>query len=379
MTPTTALELPSVSALFQAEIERGIETGVQLSVSCRGQVVDLAVGDNGDGHPMVLDTFVPWTCSSKPLGALAFAQAWEAGAVDLDTPVSKVLPEFTGGGKERVRVRDLLTHAVGVADPVMAIDTGGTDLGDFAWSDIDALIWAVICDAPAGPLPGSTMVYNPVTTWFLLDRVLNTLNGGQSGDSYRGLLQRLGLTATLGLDPDLPEHLRAKVTAPPGEEEGLRYMELASALPLPGVGVWGHMRDLRVVGEVLLSKGLHQGVPLLRPSTVEALTATHWPGSPDRSICDTDFPYGLGIMTQPAIFGRRTSARTFGHAGGNTSVLLVDPLFDLVVAVYWNGRLDDVKTFARRYALVRALYDDLGLPRLPRAGRSAATAGTETE
>ncbi|MER6333523.1 serine hydrolase domain-containing protein [Streptomyces sp. NPDC014983] len=379
MTPTTALELPSVSALFQAEIERGIETGVQLSVSCRGQVVDLAVGDNGDGHPMALDTFVPWTCSSKPLGALAFAQAWEAGAVDLDTPVSKVLPEFTGGGKERVRVRDLLTHAVGVADPVMAIDTGGTDLGDFAWSDIDALIWAVICDAPAGPLPGSTMVYNPVTTWFLLDRVLNTLNGGQSGDSYRGLLQRLGLTATLGLDPDLPEHLRAKVTAPPGEEEGLRYMELASALPLPGVGVWGHMRDLRVVGEVLLSKGLHQGVPLLRPSTVEALTATHWPGSPDRSICDTDFPYGLGIMTQPAIFGRRTSARTFGHAGGNTSVLLVDPLFDLVVAVYWNGRLDDVKTFARRYALVRALYDDLGLPRLPRAGRSAATAGTETE
>lgn len=379
MTPTTALELPSVSALFQAEIERGIETGVQLSVSCRGQVVDLAVGDNGDGHPMALDTFVPWTCSSKPLGALAFAQAWEAGTVDLDTPVSKVLPEFTGGGKERVRVRDLLTHAVGVADPVMAIDTGGTDLGDFAWSDIDALIWAVICDAPAGPLPGSTMVYNPVTTWFLLDRVLNTLNGGQSGDSYRGLLQRLGLTATLGLDPDRPEHLRAKVTAPPGEEEGLRYMELASALPLPGVGVWGHMRDLRVVGEVLLSKGLHQGVPLLRPSTVEALTATHWPGSPDRSICDTDFPYGLGIMTQPAIFGRRTSARTFGHAGGNTSVLLVDPLFDLVVAVYWNGRLDDVKTFARRYALVRALYDDLGLPRLPRAGRSAATAGTETE
>lgn len=379
MTPTTALELPSVSALFQAEIERGIETGVQLSVSCRGQVVDLAVGDNGDGHPMALDTFVPWTCSSKPLGALAFAQAWEAGAVDLDTPVSKVLPEFTGGGKERVRVRDLLTHAVGVADPVMAIDTGGTDLGDFAWSDIDALIWAVICDASAGPLPGSTMVYNPVTTWFLLDRVLNTLNGGQSGDSYRGLLQRLGLTATLGLDPDLPEHLRAKVTAPPDEEEGLRYMELASALPLPGVGVWGHMRDLRVVGEVLLSKGLHEGVPLLRPSTVEALTATHWPGSPDRSICDTDFPYGLGIMTQPAIFGRRTSARTFGHAGGNTSVLLVDPLFDLVVAVYWNGRLDDVKTFARRYALVRALYDDLGLPRLPRAGRSAATAGTETE
>jgi hypothetical protein len=95
------------------------------------------------------------------------------------------------------------------------------------------------------------------------------------------------------------------------------------------------------------------------------MTSTHWPGSRQRSISDTDFPYGLGFMTLPSLFGRRCSARTFGHAVGNTSTLLVDPLFDLVVAVYWNGRLDDVKTFARRYALVRALYDELGLPRLP--------------
>ncbi|WP_179166671.1 serine hydrolase domain-containing protein [Streptomyces sp. CB03238] len=372
-TTTTELHLDAVRRLFDAEIERGIETGVQLSVSYRGQVVDLAVGENGAGHPMTTDTFVPWTCSSKPLGALAFALAWESGAVDLDTPVSKVLPEFTGGGKERVRVRDVLTHTVGMADPVLAVDTGGTDLGDFAWSDIDALIWAVVCDAPAGPLPGSRMVYNPVTTWYVLDRLLNALDGGQSGDSYRSMLRRLGLTATLGIDPALPEDRQVTVTASADQEEGLRYMQLASALPLPGVGVWGAVRDLRVVGEVLLNKGVHQGVPLVGPATVEALTATHWPGSPDRSICDTDFPYGLGVMTQPAIFGRRTSVRTFGHAGGNTSTLLVDPLFDLVVAVYWNGRLDDVKTFARRYALVRALYDDLGLPRLPRAGRQPAS------
>jgi CubicO group peptidase (beta-lactamase class C family) len=82
-------------------------------------------------------------------------------------------------------------------------------------------------------------------------------------------------------------------------------------------------------------------------------------------------------MTLPPIFGRRCSVRTFGHAGGNTSTLLVDPTYDLVLAVYWNGRLDDVRTVARRYALVRALYDDLGLARLPvtRTGRPAGAAG----
>src|SRR5437588_7439584 len=98
MTVTTDLGLSAVRRLFDAEIERGIETGVQLSVAYRGEVVDIATGDNGDGRPMTADTHVPWTCSSKPIGALAFAGAWEAGAVDLDTPVTKVLPEFTGGG-----------------------------------------------------------------------------------------------------------------------------------------------------------------------------------------------------------------------------------------------------------------------------------------
>ncbi|MFG2749367.1 serine hydrolase domain-containing protein [Streptomyces xanthophaeus] len=367
-----AAALSSVRRLFDAEIERGLETGVQLSVSYRGQVVDLAVGDNGSGAPMTDDTYVPWTCSSKPLGAIAFARAWESGALDLDTPVCKVLPEFTGGGKEGVRVRDLLTHTTGMPDPMLSVDAGGAEAA--SWADIDALIWAVICATPTETLPGAGMVYNPITNWFVLDRLLAAVNGAGPGDSYRELISLLGLGAVLGTDPSLPADRLAVAGTTEDGAAGLEAMRLASALPLPGAGVWGPVRDLRVVGDLLLAGGTHRGTPLIGRASVEALTATHWPGSPYRSICDTDFPYGLGVMTLPSVFGRRCSARTFGHAGGNTSTLLVDPLFDLVVAVYWNGRLDDVKTFARRYALVRALYDDLGLPRLP-VGRAARLPG----
>ena len=374
MTAGTDLALASVRDLFDAEVGRGLETGVQLSVSYRGRVVDVATGDNGAGQPLTVDTSVPWTCSSKPLGALAFAGAWEAGAVDLDTRVAEVLLEFTGGGKEQVRVRDLLTHTTGLAEPLMALDTGGVTVT--SWDDIDALIWSVIRAAATEVPPGTAMIYNPVTHWFVLDRLLNALAGGSSGDSYRSMLDRLGLSATLGIDWQQPAEQRVTVGSSEEAGAGLEYMQLASALPLPGVGVWGTVRDLRVLGEVLLAKGQHGDTRLVGPASVEALTSTHWPGSGHRSICDTDFPYGLGLMTLPSIFGRRCSVRTFGHAGGNTSTLLVDPLFDLVVAVYWNGRLDDVKTFARRYALVRALYDDLGLPRLPvtRGGRPAGAA-----
>jgi CubicO group peptidase (beta-lactamase class C family) len=363
MTATTDLSLSAVRQLFDAEVDRGIETGVQLSVAYRGQVVDVVTGDNGAGQPITAETYVPWTCASKPLGALAFAGAWEAGAVDLDTRVAEVLPEFTGAGKELVRVRDLLTHTTGISEPLMSIDINGVTIT--SWDDIDALIWSTICAASTEVLPGTAMIYNAVSNWFVLDRLLNTIGGGSSGDSYRTMLERLGLTATLGVDWSMPAEQRVTVGSTEDGTSGLEYMQLASALPLPGVGVWGTMSDLRVLGEVLLAKGVHQGGRLVGPASVEALTSTHWPGSGHRSICDTDFPYGLGLMTLPSIFGRRCSIRTFGHAGGNTATLLVDPLFDLVVAVYWNGRLDDVKTFARRYALVRALYDDLRLPRLP--------------
>lgn len=363
MIETTDPHLPTVRELLAAEVERGLETGVQLSLSWRGRVVEFATGDTGAGHPLTGDTFVPWTCSSKPLGALAFAGAWEAGTVDLDTRVADVLPEFTGGGKERIRVRDLLTHTTGLTEPLMALDVSKVTVT--SWEDIDALVWSVIREAVPGTPPGSAMTYNPITHWFVLDRLLAAVGGTGPGDSYRGILARLGLSATLGVDWEQPAERRVTVGSSEESRTGLEYMQLASILPLPGVGVWGTMRDLRVVGEVLLAGGRHGGTRLAGPAAVEALTSTHWPGSGHRRICDTDFPYGLGLMTQPAVFGRRCSARTFGHAGGNTSTLLVDPLFDVVLAVYWNGRLDDARTIARRYALVRALYDDLGLPRLP--------------
>jgi CubicO group peptidase (beta-lactamase class C family) len=366
------LSLATARQLFEAEIDRGIETGVQLSVSYRGEVVDIAVGGNGSGHPMTVDTDVPWTCSSKPIGALAFAVAWEAGALGLDTRVAEVLPEFAGSGKELIRVRDLLTHTTGMSEPMMSVDVSGVNMT--SWDDIDGFIWSCICSATTEILPGAAMIYNPVTNWFVLDRLLNAITGGSSGDTYRSMLKRLGLSAVLGLDWEQPAERRVTVVSSEDEPSGLEYMNLTSMLPLPGIGVWGPMRDLRVLGEVLLAKGAHDDNQVARPASIEALTSTHWPGSRHRFICDTDFPYGLGVMTLPSLFGRRCSARTFGHAGGNTSTVLVDPLFDLVVAVYWNGRLDDVKTFARRYALVRALYDDLRLPHLPARvpGRQAA-------
>ncbi|MEU7588655.1 serine hydrolase domain-containing protein [Micromonospora sp. NPDC049230] len=348
---------PRLRTLVDKEIADGIETGVQLSISHAGVRHEIAVGDNGLGAPITPETPVPWTCSSKPIGALAFARAWESGHLGLDDRVADHLPEYGEGGKETVRVRDLLTHTTGVPDPMLTLDTDGQEMPE--WDQVQALIWMVVCAAEPQQRPGTSMSYNPITNWFVLDRLLTTIAGTEAGDSYRSMFSLLGIAPTLGLDGDAAPPVAP--VAPPEETVGLEKMHMAARLPLPGTGIWGAMRDLRSVGEALLTGRAADGTEIARRSTIEALTATHWPGTVRSVLSDSDFAYGLGFMTLPHLLGRACSFRAYGHAGGNTSSLVVDPAAEVVMAMYWNGRLADVPTVTRRHALVEAVYADLGI------------------
>lgn len=355
MTDHALAGFPSLHSVLHAELADGPDPGVQLSISHAGARHDLSVGGNGQGAAMTADTVVPWTCSSKPIGAIAFGRAWDAGLLRPDDLVADYLPEYAAAGKHAVRIRDLLTHTTGVPDPLLDLDTDATSGTLPSWAELEPMIWELITAAAPVRPPGTAMSYNPLSNWFTVDRVLAAVDGGKPGDSYRATCRLLGVSATLGA-PDPATTVRCVAT--PEEELGLRRLLVAATQPLPGTGVWGTMRDLRAVGEALLACARGES-PLLAQSTVEAMTSTHWPGQSRRVLSITDFDYGLGFMTLPYLFGKECSFRTYGHAGGNNSTLLVDPQWDLVVAVYWNRRLSDVRAVTRRVALVDALYRDL--------------------
>jgi CubicO group peptidase (beta-lactamase class C family) len=345
------MDFPQLRAVLAEHPEHG---DLQLSVGHRGQAYELALGRDRDGNPIGIDTVVPWTCSSKPIGAIAFARAWDAGLLGPDDLVADHLPEYAAAGKAGVRVRDLLSHTTGVPDPLVELDPPqGAELP--GWDELDPLIWSLICAAEPTGEPGIAMHYNPITNWFVLDRMLAAVTGERPGDSYRSTLAMLGSSATLGSDAARGRTAdRVAVAATPDQAGNLSRLLFAADLPLPGTGVWGSMRELRRIGEALLA-----GPPLARSATIEAITCTHWPGSSRRVLSTTDFAYGLGFMTLPDLFGRRCSFRSYGHAGGNTSALLVDPAAGLVIALYSNLRLGDVPTVTRRVALVDAVYRDL--------------------
>ena len=53
---------------------------------------------------------------SKPMTAAALMTLFDRGKFQLDDPVRKFLPEFTGGARDRVTIRQLLTHVSGLPD-----------------------------------------------------------------------------------------------------------------------------------------------------------------------------------------------------------------------------------------------------------------------
>ena len=62
---------------------------------------------------MTPDSLMVWYSMTKALTAVAIAQQWERGQLELDDPVVKYIPEFGQNGKEGVTIRHVLTHTGG--------------------------------------------------------------------------------------------------------------------------------------------------------------------------------------------------------------------------------------------------------------------------
>src|SRR5436189_2391549 len=109
----------NLTRTFEA-VERGRaagwHVGAQLYASVSGEVIaDAAFGlaRSAPDVPMRTDTLMLWMSATKPVAAVAVAQLWERGLLDLDDPVAKHLPAFAARGKQAVTIRHLLTHTGG--------------------------------------------------------------------------------------------------------------------------------------------------------------------------------------------------------------------------------------------------------------------------
>jgi CubicO group peptidase (beta-lactamase class C family) len=134
----------------------------------------------------------------------------------------------------------------------------------------------------------------------------------------------------------------------------------ATATPMPGGNGRGPVNQLGRFYEMLLGRGERNGVRLLSPVTVAAISARHRTGMFDETY-GIEIDWGLGLVVDWYASGRYSSRRAFGHGGHQSSVAFCDPEHEVVVAVVCNGMPSPERHYARLDAISSAVYVDLGI------------------
>ncbi|MBP5531874.1 MAG: beta-lactamase family protein, partial [Lentisphaeria bacterium] len=151
-----------LQSLLDDAVTRGEEHACQLAVYLDGELFcDLAAGAD-------TRTVFPLFSAGKGVMITAVLRLVERGTLKLDAPVAEYWPEFAANGKEKITLRDVLTHRAG-----MHILPPATfaELAD--WDHMCALLAA---RRPVGT-PGTRTRYQPVTFAWLAGETARRADG----------------------------------------------------------------------------------------------------------------------------------------------------------------------------------------------------------
>ena len=234
------------------------------------------------------------------------------GRLDLDAPVQRYLPEWTGRHQDRVRVRDLLTHSAGLS----------------AWRPLykeaasPAAARALALATPLDTVPGARYVYSDlgaITLAAIVERVT-----GEPLDRFvaREILAPLGMTDTRYLPPPDWRDRIAPTEFDPWRGRHLRgEVHDENAHALGGVsghaGLFGTGHDLARFARMYLNGGELDGARVFRPETVARFTARQDSALSHRAL-------GWETPTGRNSAGTRMSARAFGHTGFTGTSIWMD-------------------------------------------------------
>lgn len=360
---------------FQAGLDSGLHIGGQLFATIDGRIVaDEAFGlarlaahaPRGRDVPMAPDTLMLWLSAGKPITAAAIMLLWEQERLGLDEPITTYWPEFGQNSKEQVTIRHLLTHTAGIrgVDTSYPFATWEETLGRIATMKIER-------DWVAGLKAG----YHTHTSWYVLGEVIGRLTAMPADRWIREqVLLPLGMHDTwLAMSPEVYTtygdrigYLYDTTASPPAPLQNYDT-ELAATRPRPSASCRGPVRELARFYEMLRRGGELDGVRLLKPATVDAITMRQRVGMFDQTFRQT-IDWGLGVILNsahhgPAIpyqFGPHAARETFGHGGSQSSTGFCDPRRKLVVALLFNGCPGEAAHDKRLRTTLKALYEDLG-------------------
>jgi CubicO group peptidase (beta-lactamase class C family) len=255
----------------------------------------------------------------------------DAGALELDAPVARYFPGFSGAGRERITVRMLLNHTSGLRAYLPFFRTAASR---------EEAVTQLLADTLLRP-PGSSAVYSDLNA-ILLGLVVEQVTG-EPLDSVvmREVLRPLGMKQTMFRPPATLWH-RTAPSATLGKQPVVGLVNDRNAVVLGGAaghaGLFGTGRDLALYAQAWLRMGrTADGETWVRPETMREFLAP-LPNAGSR-LLGWDSPDPL-YEKPTSIFGRLLSPLAFGHTGWTGTELWIDPARDLFLVFLTNRSFD---------------------------------------
>lgn len=330
-----------LAALLDSAVAAGAAPGAVIGLSVRGKHWYYGTGRLGLDDATRPDEHTVYDLASLTkvvaLTSTALHEV-EAGALELDAPVQRYVPEFAGPGKELVTVRHLLTHSSGLP----------------AWRELfreaptrDSAL-ALVFATPLDTLPGTREVYSDlgaILAGVVVERVAGTR---LSALANRQVFRPLGMRETRYVPPQSWQARIAPTENDPWRGRILRgEVHDENAARLEGItghaGLFGSAADLVRYGEWWLGAWAADSVAHAFASRQELV-----PGS-SRAI-------GWDTPSNRSSAGTRLSNWSFGHTGFTGTSIWIDPSRQLVVVLLSN-RVHPTRENTRNIPLRRAVAD----------------------
>ena len=292
--------------------------GAVIWVEHDGDIYHKAFGDRSvepTFEGMTRDTIFDAASITKVVaGTPAVMILVERGLVKLDERVSTYLPEFKGGGKEEITVKQLLTHTSGLRP---GVDTKSK------WEGTDTAI-RLASEEKLINKPGEKVVYSDVNL-FLIGEVVHRVSKMKLNEfAAREIYGPLKMVDTGFLPP------KEKVSriAPTQKTDGAMLRGVVhdpTARYMGGVaghaGIFTTAADMARYARMILNGGELDGVRIFKPETIKLMTSVQTPeGNPMRRGLGWDIDSGF---SRPR--GEKFPLGSFGHTGFTGNAFWIDP------------------------------------------------------
>jgi serine-type D-Ala-D-Ala carboxypeptidase len=363
----SAQRVQRIAHLAEGWVTQGITPALVVLVARRGVIVlHEAFGrltPEPDSPPLQRDTIYPLTSITKPITATAAMILVEEGLLGLSRPVSEYIPEFTGEGKDAVKVHHLVTHTSGIraedVDAHAARKLGLTETeaahrpypgcprayagekkGAVAIPPPEETAHPTIheylylrYDTPLGTAPGVELSYNNFN-YVLLGEIIRRVSGKSLADFARErIIEPLGMNDTSYV---LEHSMRRRLVGRPPDASCADWISLE--LPGGNSGAVSTVRDMAIFGQMFLNHGRYGDARILSIASVAEMTRNQIPGVVVRSgdkVIEVTGGFGWVIRGNDKSLAMLPSREMLWAGGAGGVFMWVDPIYE-IVGIYFS-------------------------------------------